>query len=54
MAKKKRKIGSIKPASGYQTGHRSKIKDMDKFIKLLQENEEGTAAHTKFNYELSK
>lgn len=41
--KRREETGSIKPASGYQIGHRSKIKDMDSFFKFLQDNQDVTA-----------
>ena len=40
--KRRKETGSIKPAFGYQTGHRSKIKDMDSFFKFLQDNQDVT------------
>ena len=40
--KRREETGSIKPASGYQTGHRSKIKDMCSFFKFLQDEQDVT------------
>ncbi|NSX83403.1 transposase [Wolbachia endosymbiont of Atemnus politus] len=40
--KRKEKTGSVKPASGYQKGHGHKIKDVDRFVRFLSENEDIT------------
>ena len=40
--KRREETGSIKPASGYQAGHRSKIKDIDSFSKFIEDNQDVT------------
>ncbi|APR97745.2 hypothetical protein ASM33_06485 [Wolbachia endosymbiont of Folsomia candida] len=40
--KRREETGSVKPAYGYQTGHRSKIKDMGSFFKFLEDNQDVT------------
>lgn len=40
--KRREETGSIKPASGYQIGHRSKIKDINSFSKFIEDNQDVT------------
>lgn len=40
--KRREETGGIKPASGYQTGHRSKIKDINSFSKFIEDNQDIT------------
>ncbi|WP_174133447.1 IS630 transposase-related protein [Wolbachia endosymbiont of Atemnus politus] len=40
--KRREETESIKPPSGYQKGHSHKIKDLDDFIKFLDENQDIT------------
>lgn len=40
--KRKKETGSVKPLSGYQKGHSSKIKHLESFIKFLNDNHDVT------------
>lgn len=40
--KRKEETGSIEAITGYQKGHRSKIKNLDSFIKFLEYNQDVT------------
>jgi len=40
--KRREETGSIKPSSGYQKGHGHKIKDVDRLVKFLSENQDIT------------